>query len=371
MELFEIKNLYESLSEKIEKLRKYLEIDKKIIKLSEINKEFEDGTIWNDADTDKVKLLTKEKSKLENIIKLFNKSITLKEEYEVYYEFYLDDKSNENFLEIETSITSLKEIVDKIEFNRMLSGEVDFNNSIISINAGSGGTESQDWAGMLYRMLSMYCEKNKYKVSILDYQSGDEAGKNGIKSITILAEGEYAYGLTKSENGVHRLVRISPFDSSARRHTSFASISVVPEVDDNIEIEINDDDVRVDTFRASGAGGQHVNKTDSAIRLTHFPTGIVVSCQNERSQHKNKESAFKVLKSRLYELELQKKQEEADKFNANKKEITWGSQIRSYVLHPYKMIKDHRTNHETGNVNAVLDGYLDEFIKAFLLEFGG
>jgi len=369
MELFEIKNLYESLSGKVEKLEKYLEIDNKKIRLAEINKEFEDGDIWND--NEKVKLLSKEKSKLDNTIKLFNASLSLKDEYDVYFEFYNDDKSAENFSELETSIKELKKIVDEIEFNRMLSGEVDYNNSIISINAGSGGTESQDWAGMLYRMLTMYSEKKKYKVSILDFQSGDEAGKNGIKSITFLVEGEYAYGLTKSENGVHRLVRISPFDSSARRHTSFASISVVPEVDDNIEIEIRDEDVRVDTFRASGAGGQHVNKTDSAIRLTHAPSGIVVSCQNQRSQHKNKESAFKVLKSKLYELELQKKQAEADKFNANKKEITWGSQIRSYVLHPYKMIKDHRTNHETGNVNSVLDGGLDSFIKAFLLEFGG
>jgi len=369
MELFEVKNLYKSLKNKIEKLEKYLDIDKKINRLKEINKEFEDGSIWND--NERVKPLTKEKSKLDNIIKLFKKAVSLKEEYEVYYEFYEEDNSSENFTEIENSIKDLENIVNEIEFNRMLSGEVDFNNAIISINAGSGGTESQDWAGMLYRMLTMYCEKKKYKVSVLDYQSGDEAGKNGIKSITFLAEGEYAYGLTKSENGVHRLVRISPFDSSARRHTSFASVSVVPEIDDNIEIEIKDEDVRVDTFRASGAGGQHVNKTDSAIRLTHFPSGIVVSCQNQRSQHKNKESAFKVLKSKLYELELQKKQEEADKFNANKKEITWGSQIRSYVLHPYKMVKDHRTNHETGNVNAVLDGSLDSFIKAFLLEFGG
>ncbi len=369
MELFEIKNLYKELSNKIEKLEKYLEIDKKTKRLEEINKEFEDGSIWND--TEKVKPLTKEKSKLDNVLKLFKKAVTLKEDYEVYYEFYEEDKSNENFSEMETSIKKLEEIVNEIEFNRMLSGEVDFNNAIISINAGSGGTESQDWAGMLYRMLSMYCEKKKYKVSILDYQSGDEAGKNGIKSITFMAEGEYAYGLTKSENGVHRLVRISPFDSSARRHTSFASISVVPEIDDDIEIEIRDEDIRIDTFRASGAGGQHVNKTDSAIRITHNPTGIVVSCQNQRSQHKNKEAALKVLKSRLYELELQKKQEETDKFNANKKEITWGSQIRSYVLHPYKMVKDHRTNFETGNVNAVLDGNLDGFIKSYLLEFGG
>ena len=369
MELFEIKNSYESLSNKIKKLDKYLEIDNKAKRLSEINKEFEDGSIWND--NEKVKILSKEKSKLDKTVKLFKQAVSLKEEYDVYYEFYEDDKSSENFTEIENAIIELEKIVNEIEFDRMLSGEVDFNNAIISINSGSGGTESQDWAGMLYRMLTMYCDNKKYKVSILDFQSGDEAGKNGIKSITFLAEGEYAYGLTKSENGVHRLVRISPFDSSARRHTSFASISVVPEVDDNIEIEIKDEDVRVDTFRASGAGGQHVNKTDSAIRLTHAPSGIVVSCQNQRSQHKNKESAFKVLKSKLYELELQKKQAEADEFNASKKENSWGSQIRSYVLHPYKMIKDHRTNHETGNVNSVLDGNLDGFIKAFLLEFGG
>ncbi len=368
MELFEIKELREKLSTNLEKLNKHLNIKEKKERLLELNKEFEDGSIWNFPE--KSTQLSKEKVKLERIIKMYDKALALQDDIEVYFEFYNDDPSEENFKELEKGIISWKKIVDEIEFQRMLSGETDFNSAIISINAGSGGTESQDWTSMLYRMLTMYCDKKGFKTKILDFQAGD-AGKGSIKSVTFLAMGDYAYGFTKSENGVHRLVRISPFDSAARRHTTFASISVVPEIDDNIEIDIKPDDVRVDTFRASGAGGQHVNKTDSAIRLTHFPSGIVVSCQNERSQHKNKETAFKILKSKLYELEIQKKKAEEAKFNATKKENSWGSQIRSYVLHPYKMVKDHRTNVEMGNTSAVLDGGLEKFVKAYLLKFGG
>lgn len=240
---------------------------------------------------------------------------------------------------------------------------MDPNNAIISINAGAGGTESCDWAGMLYRMIIKWCEKKKYKLSQLDYQPGDSAG---IKSVTLMAQGSYAYGSLKSETGVHRLVRISPFDSNARRHTSFASIFVSPEVDDNIDIQIEDKDVRIDVFRSGGAGGQSVNTTDSAVRLTHLPTGIVVNCQNERSQLQNKLQAFKVLKSRLYDLEMQKLKEKNQAVEDSKSEIGWGAQIRSYVLHPYKLVKDHRTNFESTNPDKVLDGDLDGFMDAFL-----
>jgi peptide chain release factor 2 len=237
-------------------------------------------------------------------------------------------------------------------------------NAIISIHAGAGGTEAQDWAEMLLRMYLRWSEKKGFSTKIIDCLPGDEAG---IKSITFTVEGEYAYGYAKAEIGIHRLVRISPFDSSARRHTSFASVFVYPEVDDDIKIEIDEKDLRIDTFRSGGKGGQHVNKTDSAVRITHFPSGIVVQCQNERSQHKNKSMAMKYLKSRLYERELQQKNDKINEENKLKKDIAWGSQIRSYVLHPYKMVKDHRTNLENSNTSKVLDGDIDDFIQAYLM----
>lgn len=269
--------------------------------------------------------------------------------------------------ELQAQLDETDQILAQIEFERMLGGEADPNNAIVSINSGAGGTESCDWASMLNRMLLAYCNKRGWDVSIVDYQPGEEAG---IKSTTFTVEGEYAYGYLKAEAGVHRLVRISPYDASARRHTSFASVFVFPEIDDNIEVEINEGDLRIDTYRASGAGGQHVNKTDSAVRITHMPTGIVVQCQNERSQHKNRAFAMKMLRSRIYELELQKKQDELDAVHAQKKDIAWGSQIRSYVLHPYRMVKDLRTGHEVGDTDAVLNGRLDDFIEAYLIKFG-
>ena len=237
-------------------------------------------------------------------------------------------------------------------------------NSIMTIHAGAGGTEAQDWAEMLLRMYLRWAERKGYSTTIIDYQPGDEAG---LKSVSMTIEGDYAYGYAKAEIGIHRLVRISPFDSGARRHTSFASVFVYPEVDDEIVVEIDDNDLRIDTYRATGAGGQHVNKTDSAVRITHLPTGIVVQCQNERSQHKNKAMAMKFLKSRLYEMQLQEQKKKIDEQNKAKKDIAWGSQIRSYILHPYKLMKDHRTNLEIGNVNRVLDGDIDDFIQAYLL----
>lgn len=246
----------------------------------------------------------------------------------------------------------------------MLSGEHDSFNAIFSVNAGAGGTEAQDWADILLRMYLRYCEKKGFKTDMTDYQSGDEAG---VKSATFTVEGDFAYGWLRAEMGIHRLVRISPFDSNAKRHTSFASIFVFPELPDDLDVEILDKDLRIDTFRASGAGGQHINKTDSAIRITHIPSGIIVACQSQRSQHKNKAAALKQLKARLFEMEQRKKAEEAEQLAGEKKEIGWGSQIRSYVLHPYRMVKDHRTNYEVGNADAVLDGDLDGFIEAYLL----
>jgi peptide chain release factor 2 len=266
--------------------------------------------------------------------------------------------------EIRELLPELEQKVAKMEFARMLSGPHDACNAIFSINAGAGGTEAQDWGEMLLRMYLRFCEKKGWRTEITDYQPGEEAG---IKGVTFTVEGDYAYGWLRAEAGIHRLVRISPYDSSARRHTSFASVFVFPELPDDIEVEINEKDLRVDTYRSSGAGGQHVNKTESAIRITHIPTGIVVACQNERSQHKNRAIAMKQLRARLYELEVRKKEEEAASISGEKKEIGWGSQIRSYVLHPYRMVKDHRTGYEVGNTDAVLDGDLEGFIEAYLL----
>jgi len=274
------------------------------------------------------------------------------------------EEDAEALAEVKSLLPGLERKVAGMEFARMLSGEHDANNAIVSINAGAGGTEAQDWAEMLLRMYLRFCEQKGFRTEITDYQAGDEAG---VKGVTFNVEGEYAYGWLRAEMGIHRLVRISPFDANAKRHTSFSSVFVFPELSDDIEVEINEKDLKVDTYRSSGAGGQHVNKTDSAIRITHLPTGIVVSCQAERSQHKNRAVAMKQLKARLYELEVRKKEEENTAIAGEKKEIAWGSQIRSYVLHPYRMVKDHRTGFEVGNADAVLDGDLTGFIEAYLL----
>ncbi len=266
-------------------------------------------------------------------------------------------------MEAEKSINALKKDITRVEQDALLSGEADANDSYIQINAGAGGTESQDWASMLMRMYVRWANQSKFKVEVLDQHDGEEAG---IKSATLQIKGHNAYGKLKTESGVHRLVRISPYDSNARRHTSFASAWAYPVIDDNINIEIIESDLKIDTYRASGAGGQHVNTTDSAVRITHMPTGIIVACQAERSQHKNKATALKMLKARLYELELQKKQEKVDAANAKKTENSWGHQIRSYVLQPYQLVKDLRTGHSTSNTAAVLDGDIEEFIQASL-----
>jgi peptide chain release factor 2 len=266
--------------------------------------------------------------------------------------------------DLEAGLERFDELLERAEFQKMLGGEHDRADAILSINAGAGGTESQDWAAMLLRMYLRWCEKRGFKAQVTDTQPGEEAG---IKSATVVVQGEYAYGNLSAEAGVHRLVRISPFDSASRRHTSFASVFAFPDIDEEIKIEVLDKDLRVDTYRSSGAGGQHVNVTDSAVRITHLPTGIVVSCQNERSQIRNREMAMKVLKARLFDLERQKQREKLDAVESSKKDIAFGSQIRSYVLHPYRMVKDHRTKHEVGNVDRVLDGDIDDLIKAALV----
>jgi len=260
-------------------------------------------------------------------------------------------------------LSKINRKVDDLEFKALLSGEADPNNAILIVNAGAGGREACDWAGMLLRMYTMWAESKGYQVTWIDQMPGEEAG---IKNATLLIRGDYAYGYLKAESGVHRLVRISPFDSNKRRHTSFASVDVIPEVSDEIKIDIKEADLKIDTFRAGGKGGQHVNKTDSAVRITHVPTGIITQCQNERSQFKNKEMAMKLLKAKLYESQVQKKAKETENAYDAKKDIEWGSQIRSYVLHPYKMVKDHRTGFEVGNADGVLDGKLDGFIEAYL-----
>jgi len=260
-------------------------------------------------------------------------------------------------------LQKLERDIDSLEFKSLMSGQRDMNNAILSLHAGAGGTESCDWASMLLRMYSMWAESNGYKTKIIDVLPGEEAG---VKSAVMIVTGDYAFGYLKSEIGVHRLVRISPFDANKRRHTSFASVDVIPEVEDDIDVDINESELRIDTYRSSGAGGQHVNVTDSAVRITHLPTGIVTQCQNERSQHKNKATAMKVLKAKLYELKAEERRKEIEAEYSKKRKIEWGSQIRSYVMHPYSMVKDHRTSCETSNVNAVMNGALVDFIEAFL-----
>ena len=266
--------------------------------------------------------------------------------------------------EIKNDIKKLEKDIRNLELRKMLGGQADDKNAILTIHPGAGGTESQDWAQMLMRMYLRYCERKNYKTEILDYQDGDEAG---IKSVSIEINGPYAYGYLKAEAGVHRLVRISPFDANKRRHTSFASVFVYPEIENTVEVDVDEKELRIDTYRASGAGGQHVNKTSSAVRITHIPSGVVAQCQNERSQHRNRDAAMKILLSKLYQLKMEEEQKKLDKLESTKKEIAWGSQIRSYVFHPYNMVKDHRTNCETSNIQNVMDGELEEFIEEYLM----
>lgn len=316
------------------------------------------------SDQDKAREVLQKKTKLTEALERWEKFNNEINDIDNLGNIALQEKDEQVLRDLTDELKELNLAVSQEELKMMLKGEQDSMNAIISIHAGAGGTEAQDWVEMLLRMYLRWAEKKKFATKIIDSLPGDEAG---IKSVSFTLEGDYAYGYAKAESGIHRLVRISPFDAGARRHTSFASVFVYPEVDDEIKIEINEDELRIDTFRAGGKGGQHVNKTDSAVRITHLPTGIVVQCQNERSQFQNKAMAMKFLKSRLYEKELQLKNQKIDEENKLKKDIAWGSQIRSYVLHPYKMVKDHRTNLECSNAGKVLDGDIDEFIQAYLM----
>jgi len=315
---------------------------------------------WNDNAA--ASSLLKKLSLLEKEINLWKDLDSVKGDVEVLLEFA--EAGESTLTEVKIELDKFVTTIEDLELKMILGEPKDVQDAIITIHPGAGGTESQDWAEMLYRMYTRWIERKGFKKDIMDYQPGDEAG---IKDLTMTVKGDYAYGLLKAEAGIHRLVRISPFDSNSRRHTSFVSVFVYPSSEEEIEIEIDQSDLRIDTYRASGAGGQHVNKTDSAIRITHIPSGIVVQCQNERSQHKNKASAMKVLKARLYQVEVEKEKEAMKDLENTKMDIAWGSQIRSYVFHPYNMVKDHRTNEEIGNVAAVMDGDIDRFIRAFLM----
>jgi peptide chain release factor 2 len=309
----------------------------------------------------------REQRELEKSVGFFAETEKLFEEAELMLELAAESPDADSVGEAATQVAALRARLDETELARMLSGEHDAMDAIVSINAGAGGTESQDWAEMLLRMYLRWCERHGYAVEIVDIQPGEEAG---IKGVTFTVKGQYAYGRLRSEIGIHRLVRISPFDAQKRRHTSFASLSMIPDIGDDIEVDLDEKDLRIDTYRAGGAGGQHVNKTDSAVRLTHLPTGIVVQCQNERSQHKNKAQAMKILRAKLYEKARLEHEAEIEKVAGEKKKIDFGSQIRSYTLHPSQRVKDHRTEHEVGNASSVLDGDLDEFMRAFLLSEG-
>lgn len=318
-----------------------------------------DPNFWNDSANSQKTM--RERKRLEDALATDSELTRRVEDISAYFELASEGEQVDE--EVTRELGALRELVEKLETETLLSGDLDRSNAIMTIHPGAGGTESQDWAEMLLRMFVRWCERKGFDTVINDLQPGDEAG---IKSVTFSVTGEFAYGLLTSEIGVHRLVRISPFDQQARRHTSFASVYVSPEIDDSIEVVIKLDDIRIDTYRSGGKGGQHVNTTDSAVRITHFPTGLVVACQNERSQHSNKERAFKMLRSRIYEYELEKKRAASKKVEDSKLDIDFGSQIRSYVLQPYRMAKDHRTKIEVGDVDRVLDGDIDPFIRAYL-----
>ncbi len=340
------------------------DVDKKLSKIKELTNQTESPNFWNDQKSAQ-KILQQIKS-LEHWVDIWE-TVNKKGKDAMEIIELADLEEDESFTtEIRSELDSLEKSVEDAEFKNMLSGKDDERDCILTIHSGAGGTEAQDWADMLFRMYLRWGEQNDYKMTLLDVLDGEGAG---IKSATIEVSGDFAYGYLKAENGVHRLVRISPFDSNKRRHTSFASVFVIPEVDDTIEIEINPADLRTDTYRSGGKGGQNVNKVETAVRITHIPTNTVAACQSERSQLQNRTNAMKLLKSKLYQLELEKQQAEIDEVEKNKMKIEWGSQIRSYVFHPYNMVKDHRTNEETSNVQAVMDGDINNFIKAFLSKF--
>lgn len=361
VELEEIRNELSKIKDDLLSLRETLSIDTSKTKLKELESKTAEPDFWNDTENSQ-KILS-EISKLNGKIKEFQKLKNSFDDLETLVELSCQENDDSSAEEIKEQFKNLRDELKRQTLSTLLTGEYDNQNAIITFHAGAGGTESQDWVEMLCRMYTRWAEKHNYKVKMLDFLDGEEAG---FKSASILVEGVNAYGYLKGENGVHRLVRISPFDASGRRHTSFASLEVIPEINDEIKIDINPEDIKMDVFRASGAGGQHVNKTSSAVRLTHIPTGIVVACQNERSQFQNRDTAMKILKSKLIEIKEREHLEKIEDIKGVQKEIAWGSQIRSYVFMPYTLVKDHRTGCEVGNVEAVMDGELDEFINAYL-----
>ncbi|MFQ5328543.1 MAG: peptide chain release factor 2 [Thermodesulfobacteriota bacterium] len=360
----ESREMVAALKARVDELRGYLDLASRIEELKEIDAQLADPATWESGDTGD---LSKRRASLKGGIDRVAFVDDGLEEAELLLDLAEEESSADTALEADTKIGEVEAALRILEVERMLSGENDAHNAIVSIHPGAGGTEAQDWAEMLLRMYLRWSERRGFQVDIVDYQAGEEAG---VKSVTFTVTGENAYGYMKAEAGVHRLVRISPYDANKRRHTSFSSVLVTPEIEEDVEVDIDEADLRIDTYRSGGAGGQHVNKTDSAVRITHLPTKIVVQCQNERSQHKNKNTAMKILRSKLYELKMEEQREKLQEFSKDKKEIAWGSQIRSYVLQPYQMVKDHRTSLEMGNVDAVLDGSIDTFIEAYLMKAG-
>ena len=359
--LEDLKPILNDLGEKLDQMRISLEIPAKEEKIAELEYKMSEPTFWDDAAA--AQKLNQELADLKGGVDTYRDLMAKYEDAETLYEMGIEENDASMEADIRAELTLISEGLETLQLEVLLSGEYDANDAILTLHAGAGGTEAQDWTQMLLRMYGRWAERHGFTVETADLQPGDEAG---VKSATLFIKGHNAYGFLKSEKGVHRLVRISPFDSQARRHTSFSACDVMPEIDDAVEVPINMDDVRVDYFRASGAGGQHINKTSSAVRMTHEPTGIVVQCQNERSQLQNKEQCLKMLRAKLFELEQEKKEEEIAKLEGVQQKIEWGSQIRSYVFQPYTMVKDVRTNAETGNVQAVMDGDIDPFIRAYL-----
>ncbi len=359
---YDLRVKIDDIKNRFNEIKKVFDVEKTKKNMEELEKKTSASEFWSDMQSaqDTLRDLKALKNRYEKLQKVESKI----EDLEIGLE--LAEEDEELMKNLEEDAQEAKELLEEFEMNMMLNGKFDNLNCYLSIHPGAGGTESHDWAQMLLRMYTRWAEKHRFDVEEIDIQPGEEAG---INSAMLLIKGENAYGLLKYERGVHRLVRISPFDAAKRRHTSFASVNVIPEFKNEVEVEIKDDDLKIDTYRSSGAGGQHVNRTDSAVRITHLPTGIVVTCQNERSQFQNKDVAMRILKARLYQLELEKRERQLRKIQGNLKEIGWGSQIRSYVFQPYTMVKDHRTNHETGNIQSVMDGEIDDFIYAELVFF--
>lgn len=360
-----LNSLAQELKDKLNQIKSYLRIEEKKSRIAEIQSKMSDADFWSDQA--RANKLMRELKSLKSTCESYDSVMgRLKDTSELL--LITDENDKASISQLNNDLERVKVTVEKLEFNTYLSGELDKNYCILSINAGAGGTESCDWADMLLRMYTRWAQSKEYDTKIIDILPGEEAG---VKNVTITVEGEYAYGYLKGESGVHRLVRISPFDANKRRHTSFASVDVIAQIEDDIKVDIPQSDLRVDVFRSKGAGGQSVNTTDSAVRITHIPSGIVVQCQNERSQLQNKNTAMQILRARIYEKMLKEQEAKMAKEYGDKQKIEWGSQIRSYVLHPYNMVKDHRTNAETGNAQGVLDGNLDMFIVEFLKQFKG